>query len=221
MMVDTPEHEIIAILEEYGPLVRCIAKSACYSSVVIDIADLRQVGEFAVLKAIKSYDPCGGTTIKSYVSRVVRNEIYREAARFLGVFTVDHRVTSLAAKINKLHASGKSDEEIVDIINTNNNRNIDVEHIRDLRIAYSRRRQDPVAEDDAFYSPPAEENTIRELLQGVVYTKEEEFVLQERIMGDTSAKDVAHQLNVTLCHIYNLERAIKERIGKAIEGIIE
>jgi len=221
MMVDTPDQEIIDLLNEYSPIVRRIARSACYSSATIDLNDLHQIGDIAVIQAVKSYDPTCGTTIKSFVSRVVRNEIFHEAARFLGVFTVDHRVTSLASNVNKLYASGKDDEEIVDILSKSNNRKLDVEHVRDLRITYERRQHTCVEEDDAMEDYVAEEGTIRDILSDVIRNDTDKIILEERIMGDVSAKELAFRFNVTQGRFYDMENDLKERIKKAIEGATE
>src|SRR5690606_23814772 len=115
-MIDD-EQDTEEILNTYAPLVRRIAKSACYSSAAIDLTDLCQVGEIAVLRAIKAYDPSSGTNIRSFVAKIVRQDIYNEAARFLGVFTVDHRVTSLAAKVNQLSLAGHTDDHIAEVLN--------------------------------------------------------------------------------------------------------
>lgn len=93
----TEDQDVIAILNEYHYIVKSIVRLTCHSSAAIDVHDLYQIGDLAILEAVKSYDPSCGTTIKSFVGTVVRNAIFHEAGRFLGVFTVDHRVTSLAA----------------------------------------------------------------------------------------------------------------------------
>ena len=209
-----------SLLNEYRYIVRSIARSAIYSSATIDIADLRQVGEFAVLQAVKAYDPTCGTTIKSFVARVVRNEIFHEAARFLGVFTVDHRVTSLAAKVDKLHAKGHSDAEIAKMI-TSDSRNFDADHVRDLRIAYSRRQHSTLTDDNLPEEYSDEESTIQEILRGVVQDPTDQTILEERLLGDTSVKDVARSLNLKQYQVYDLENRLKDRIRKAIKGAIE
>lgn len=221
MMVDVPDEEAIELLNEYGPLVRRIARSACYSSASIDFADLCQVGDVAVLRAIKSYDPTYGTKIKSFVARIVRQDIYNEAAKFLGVFTVDHRVTSLAAKVNKLHAKGKSDDEIAAVLSESSHRNFDSEHVRDLRIAYSRRQHGELQADDALNDNITDENTIQELLQGVVNTHAESVILEQRFMGDATVKEVAADLQLSQRQVYDIENDLKDRIRKAIEGVTE
>lgn len=220
MMVDLPESEALALLQEYSPLVRRIARSACYSSASIDFADLCQVGDVAVLRAIKSYNPTYGTSIKSFVARIVRQDIYNEAARFLGVFTVDHRVTSLAAKVQKLSTKGKTDEEIATIISSGN-RKFDSEHVRDLRIAYSRRQHTELQHDDAFDDQTAEESTIQEILNAVTQNETEKSILTNRLLGDMSVRDIAELLNMTQKQVYDLEADIKGRIRKAIEDVIE
>ncbi|MCV0439764.1 MAG: sigma-70 family RNA polymerase sigma factor [Hydrogenophaga sp.] len=220
MMVDVPDAEAIELLNEYGPIVRRIARSACYSSATIDFADLCQVGDVAVLRAIKSYNPTYGTTIKSYVARIVRQDIYNEAARFLGVFTVDHRVTSLAAKVSKLHAKGKTDEQIAETLTTSN-RKFDAEHVRDLRITYSRRQHSDLQPDDAADEGIAEESTIQEILRGVVQNDTDVAILEQRLMGDASVKEVAADLKLSQRRVYELENDLKDRIRKAIEGVTE
>jgi len=221
MVDEISEEEVESLLDEYRPIVTRIARSAFYSSAAIDVNDLIRVGEFAVLQAVKAYDPTCGTTIRSFVSRVVRNEIFHEAARFLGVFTVDHRVTSLAAKVNKLHAKGQSDTEIAEVLNASGSRNFDADHVRDLRIAYSRRQHSALTDDDALEEYSAEENTIQELLRGVVQNPIEQTILDERILGDKSVKDVACILCLSQRQVYDLENQLKDRIRKAIEDVTE
>ena len=221
MMVDIPEGEAIELLNEYGPLVKRIARSACYSSASIDFADLCQVGEVAVLRAIKVYDPSFGTTIKSFVSRAVRQDIYNEAARFLGVFTVDHRVTSLAAKASKLHANGKTDEEIATILTESGSRRFDADHVRDLRIAYTRRQHIDLMPDDAMDNAGSEEDSIQELLRGIVESPAEQVILKKRIMGGASVKEIADELGLTVRQVYETEADLKKRIRQAIEGVTE
>ena len=221
MTNDLDDAQVVELLNQYGPIVKRIAKSACYSSATIDLQDLYQVGEIAVLHAVKSYDPSCGTTIKSFVSRVVRNRIFREAARFLGVFTVDHRVTSLAAKVNKLYAKGHSDEEISDILSGIGDRNFDSDHVRDLRIAYSRRQHIVIEDDDTADGYITKESTIQDLLLEVVQNDIEKTILDRRILGDASIKEVSAALGVTQKQLYDFENTFKERIRKAIEGITE
>jgi RNA polymerase sigma factor (sigma-70 family) len=218
MMADVPDAEAIELLNEYGPIVRRIARSACYSSATIDFADLCQVGDFAVLRAVKSYNPTYGTTIKSYVARIVRQDIYNEAARFLGVFTVDHRVTSLAAKVSKLHAKGKGDEEIARTLTESSHRKFDAEHVRDLRIAYSRRQHSNLHSDDAMDEGIAEESTIQELLRGIVRDSVEGMILEKRLMGDASVKEIAKILKLSQRRVYEIENDLKDRIRRAIEN---
>jgi RNA polymerase sigma factor (sigma-70 family) len=208
------------ILNEYGPLVRRIARSACYSSASIDFADLCQVGEVAVLRAIKAYNPTYGTNIRSFVARIVRQDIYNEAARFLGVFTVDHRVTSLAAKASKLHARGKTDEEIAKTLTESSGRRFDSEHVRDLRIAYSRRQHTDL-HDEVCDDEDIEESTIRAIVQGVLQNPTEVFIFENRLLKDRSVKEVASHLKLSQKQVYDLENNIKDRIRQAIEGVTE
>ena len=218
-MAETPE-DINALLDEYTPIVRRIARSACYCSAAIDMADLYQIGEIAVLRAIKAYDPSAGMNIKSFVARCVKQDIYNEAARFLGVFTVDHRVTSLAAKVHKLHSAGHTDQEIAVILNKTRNRNFDAEHVHDLRVAYHRRQQTPL-EDHLIQEDITEEKTIKELLDNIIHDNNDRVILEKRILGHESVKDVATILNLPQRRIYSLEHCLRNRIRIAIEDATE
>lgn len=213
--------DVNEILDEYAPLVRRIARSACHSSATIDFADLCQVGEIAVLRAIKAYDPSSGTNIRSFVSKVVRQDIYNEAARFLGVFTVDHRVTGFAAKVSKLAAKGHDDQQIAAILNQTSNRVFDADHVRDLRIAYNRRRHTTVNEDETFDREHADERTIKDILESVVHDDFERSVLKRRILGSEAVDVVASELCVSRRRVYQVEAELKDRIKKAIEGVTE
>lgn len=221
MMVDVPDAEAIELLNEYGPIVRRIARSACYSSASIDLADLCQVGDIAVLKAIKVYDPTQGTSIKSYVAKLVRQDIFNEAAKFLGVFTVDPRVTSLAAKVNKLHLKNKTDKEIAEILSESGHRNFCADHVKDLRITYDRRQHADLQPDDALDEGDAEESTIRGLLEEVIETDLEAVILEHRFMGDSSANEVSVMLRIPIGQLYMLENDLKSRIRMAIRGVTE
>lgn len=209
------------ILNEYASLVRHIARSACYSSTAIDFADLCQVGEMAVLRAIKSYDPSCGSNIRSFITRLVRQDIYNEAARFLGVFTVDRRVTSLASKVNKLCNSGKTDEEIASILSGSGERNFDALHVRDLRIAYSRRQQVAIESEELTDNNFADENTIKDLLDSVVKNNAERVILENRILKDATVADVSHLLNINQSRVYSIESSLKKRIKRAIKDITQ
>jgi len=210
--------DVEALLDEYSPIVNRIARSACFSSPTIDFGDLCQVGDLAVIRAVEAYDPSCGTNIRSFVSRCVRQDIYSEAARFLGVFTVDHRVTSLAAKVNRLHHQGKSDQEIVDELADTTTRSIDLDHIRDLRIAYSRRQHTVVSEEDCTdYSE--DEFTMNDLLDSVVKSDRDRIILSQRIMGDASIEDAAEMMGVSKKQAYALERTLKKKIRVAIEDV--
>ena len=219
MMVDVPDAEAIELLNEYGPNVRKIARSAHYSSASIDFADLCQVGDIAVLKAIKTYDPTQGTSIKSYVAKIVRQDVFNEAAKFLGVFTVDHRVTSLAAKVNRLYLKNKTDEEIAETLSNSGHRNFGADHVKDLRITYERRQHAELQPDDAFDEGDAEESTIRRLLEEVVKTDVEAVILEHRFMGDISATNVSVMLDISVRQLYILENDLKSRIRMAIRGV--
>ena len=217
----TDHKDVNEILDEYAPLVRRIARSACHSSATIDLADLCQVGEIAVLRAIKAYDPSSGTNIRSFVSKVVRQDIYNEAARFLGVFTVDHRVTGFAAKVSKLAAKGNTDQQIANILNQTSNRVFDADHVRDLRIAYTRRQQATVNEDETLDREYADECTIKDILESVVQNDLDRFILSMRILGSEPADEVARKLSISRRRVYLIETELKHRIRQAIEGVTE
>ena len=167
------------------------------------------------------YDPTQGTSIRSYVAKIVRQDVFNEAAKFLGVFTVDHRVTSLAAKVNKLHLNDKTDEEIAAILTKNCHRSFDADHIKDLRITYNRRQHSELQPDDALEEGDAKESTIMALLNDVIEGKVEEVILEQRLMGNATAGDVASRLDMHVGQLYKLENDLKDSIRQAIRGVIE
>lgn len=209
---------MVDVLEAYIPLINHIARSACFSSAAIDINDLYQIGRIAALRAIKEYDPSCGSNIKSFVSRLVKQEIYHEAGRFLGVFTVDHRTTNLASKVNRLANDGKSDEEIVDILSDRLKKTIDIQHVKDLRLAYSR-KQSSCIDEESIECHTSED--IQTILEEAAQTPQEKTILQDRILGNVSASIVAKRLSISVNNVYLIERNIKSKIKLAIENIIQ
>lgn len=220
MTKEYSDQETIDLLNQYSNVVRHVARSAYYSSAAIDLNDLYQVGELAVLQAVKSYDPSCGTSIKSFVSRVVRNAVFREAARFLGVFTVDHRVTNLATEANKLHNDGRADEEIAVILSDRKNRSLDAEHVRDLRIAYGRRQHSDI-NNDSLEECLAEESTILELVHSVAESELDHTLIDDRILGDMSIKELSRRLSMSQKRLYVLENILKDKIKQAIKDATE
>lgn len=210
------DDEAEEILKEYQDIVISIARSAYYSSSAIDFFDLCQIGNLAVLTAVRSYDPAAGSNIRSYVSRIVKREIYNEAGRFLGVFTVDHRLTRLAALTNTLRQQGCSDEEIAHRLSEKSGRNITTEHVVDLYTTYVHRFLSEVPEE-IEYEPYYAEDSISSILESVVNNDVDRLILGRRIMGDSTASDVAKELQITRKKVYELERVLRERIKHAIE----
>lgn len=202
-----------AVLDEYRDIVISIARSAVRSSPTIDVSDLCQVGELAVLRAVRTYNPAYGTKITSYVRRLVKQAVYNEAARFLGVFTVDHKTTEVAARVHRMAESGKTDTEIAIALSQHFSRDYDTDHVRDLRLAYSRRNLKPVSNDVC-----GEEDiqSIQELLSNIPKSNDEEFILQNHILGHMVADDVAQALDISRGHMYRLEKQLTERIEEAI-----
>jgi len=216
MMVDVSDDTVAQILEQYHPFVRYIAKRACCSSATLDINDLYQVGDMAVLRAVKAYDPSSGTNIKSFVTNSIRNAIFNEAARFLGVLTVDFRTTALASMASKLHEKGQSDEEIAVMLTNKYGRNFDADHARDLRITYSRRHYTQVQED---ITVDGIENdfSIRDLLDSVVRDETDRIILHRRILGGLSVEQIAAILHISRRAVSKKETRLKTRIKRALE----
>lgn len=221
-MTNISDTEAAELLSQYSTLVRRIAKSACYSSASIGFEDLCQVGNLAILKAAKLYNPTYGTSIKSFIAYIVRRDIYHEAARFLGIFTVDYRVTNLASRISKLFDMGKNDKEIAVIINKqNSHRHFDAAYVRDLRIAYNYRQQTDIKVDDLLEEDIAQETTIQEFLYNLVRNNVEHILLEKRLLGNASIKEVAELLHLSQRRVYSLENNFKDYIRQSIEGITE
>lgn len=216
MMVDIPDDTVAQILDQYHSLVRYIADRACYSSSVLDINDLYQVGEIAVLRAVKAYDPSSGKNIKSFVASAIRNAIFNEAARFLGVMTVDFRTTNQASYAAKMHEKGKSDQEIAAALTDKYGRNFDVDHARDLRIIYGRRQYTQVQED-LMIDDIENDVSIKDLLESVVKDKDDRVILDRRLLGGCSVEQVAAILHISKKAVAKKEACLKTRIKRALE----
>lgn len=216
MMVDVPDDAVAQVLDQYHPLVRYIAKRACHSSSALDINDLYQVGDMAVLRAVKAYDPSSGRSIKSFVANSIRNAIFNEAARFLGVLTVDFRTTNQASFAAKMHEKGKSDQEIAKALTEKYGRNFDVDHARDLRITYSRRQYTQVQEDITIEGIE-NDVSIKDLLDSVVKDNEDRVILDRRILGGCSVEQIAAILHISKKAVSKKEVCLKMRIKRALE----
>ena len=112
----------------------------------------------------------------------------------------------------------KTDEEIAVILTKNGHRSFDADHIKDLRITYNRRKHSELQSDDALEEGDAKESTIMTLLNDVIEGKTEEVILEQRLMGNTTAEDVASQLGIHVGQLYKLENDLKVRIRQAIRA---
>lgn len=211
VMQPIEDDNLIQLLNQYSGFVKTIANNAVKSSGVISREDLYQVGEMAVLRAAKSYDPACGSNIKSYIYSCVRRAIYNEAARFLGVFTVDHKVTELGAKITKLADSGLTYEEIANKLGKA------AESVKELHLAYSRRHTVSL---EFEIEVEADEPSVEEFLTLIRMTDNEKVILYDRILGDYSVQDVADKLSLSVKRVYSLESALRARIEHAIQNIV-
>jgi len=215
MMVETPEEEVVRLLSDYGNLIRGVARSAVKSSSVIGEDDLFQVGAMAALNAIRVYDPSCGTNIKAYVGQAARRAIYNEAACFLGVFTVDRRVTEVAARVNRMVARGKTDAEIAVELTESLKRRFDENHVRDLRLAYAGRNMSMDAENADLMD--TEMRSIEALLEDIPTNRMEKTILHEKILGGMNAQAVATLLDISRRKVYEVERDLTARIEHKIK----
>lgn len=220
-MFNEIDDNILQVLEEYRPLIQKIAKSAYHSSPTIDYTDLCQVGELATINAVRCYDPTRGSQFSSYVSRAIRISIYNEAARFLGVFTVDHRVTELAAKVMRLTERGKTDVEIVEYLNKKiKSRNFDLDHVRDLRLAYSRRQTYIISDDICESNSDDTTSSVEEILSSVIVDEVDEIVLRQKLLGNKTSEQTAELAGVSVRVVTRLEGQLRERIESAIKKAV-
>lgn len=210
------DEAVAQVLEQYHPFVRYIAKRACHSSAVLDMADLCQVGDMAVLRAVKAYDPSSGRNIKSFVTSSIRNAVFNEAARFLGVLTVDFRTTNLASLAYKLSKKGMSDSDIAVVLTDKYGRNFDADHARDLRIIYSRRNYQAI-ESNVTVDEIENDVTIKDLLESVVRDETDRLILNRRILGDCSIEQMAAILHISRKAFSKKETCLKNRIKRALE----
>jgi DNA-directed RNA polymerase specialized sigma subunit len=181
------------------------------SSTVVGKEDLYRVGEMAALEALRIYDASSGASRRSFVSKLVRQEMFREAARFCGVFTVDPRTTKMAARANKLHSENWPDKKIAKELSTAS-RTLDASHIKDLRIAYTYSAVAIFEECGSI----TRDIDVDVFLESVPMSNEERSICNDRILNNKNAKDVALDLNISISHLYNAEYALKERIKRAV-----
>jgi len=218
MTMTLNDEELLRTIEEYAGFIRKVAYTAITSSPTINVDDLCQIGNLAVLRAMRSYDPSCGRNIKSYICSCIRQDIYNEAARFLGVFTVDHRVTEMGAKVNRLVDDNKTDQEIAEILDERYpGKSWTESKVYDLRLAYSRRY--PVTPEIEPEEIP-ESLHIEQFLESIVQNDTDHKILRERILGDKSAQEVADELDLPIKKFYLLESSLKSRIQIAIQNIV-
>lgn len=202
------------VLNTYRPIIRGIARSTYRSSASIGLEDLYQVGEIAAFRALKAYDPSCGSNIKSFVICSIRREIYHEAAKFLGIFTIDHRVTSLAAKVNKLLIKGHSLESIAISLNKS------IDHIHDLHLIYKQNNHSSLMNDNLYADTDFDETIINGMLGGLIFNRIEKTILFDHILGPKSIKDIAEKHKISIACVYSTKIIIKDRIYKAMEKFV-
>ncbi len=150
----------------------------------------------------------------SYLKAVGRNP---EAAKFFGIFTVDHRIPNLSVKISKLHEQGYTDVEIAKKLSTSE-RTFDPSYIRDVRIAHGRRHYYLVAENQSLIEDSYnDQDSIEQFLCTVASNDNEDFILKNRVLGDMSKQDVSIHLKISIEKVDHIENILKNRIKKSIE----
>lgn len=196
-------------LESYLPIVKSVAASTHCSSNAIDFDDLCQVGLMAALRASERYKEDLGMSLESFIFKLVKQDIYRESGRFLKVFTVDSRTTRLAAKAHALEKTDKSTLEI------SQECDIDCKKVKNLLYAYNLKRQHDIPEDtgdDCFADV-----IVNDILESVIYDSQEEYIMNHRITGNLSVREVSKELDISIPAVYDIEKSLRERIYKAIQ----
>ena len=173
---------MLNVLDSYRPLIENIISSTVTSSAVLDHSDLLQIGNIAALNAIKKYDPSYGCNIRSFVRRAVKNSIYNEAARFIGVFTVDHRVTALASKQYKLGLKN------------------DIYHNFDVLT------EDYSVDNDVSFG------SIDDILERVIVNVLDRDIIYGHILGDKNIKFLCRKYKMSKTSMYRKIEEVKQRI---------
>jgi RNA polymerase sigma factor (sigma-70 family) len=209
------------IVRQWRPLITKLATLTYISSPAIDFDDLMRVGEFAVVRAVRTFDPSQGTKISSYINRLVRNAIFNEAGTFCGLFTVSHNITSLASKAHRLAQEGKTNEETAKILSENKSRKIDAEAVHDLRNMYERR----LGKSHVYHETSADggfdiETRVAQVLESVPRNDQERIIVKNRIVGKESIEGLAEQLNISPSQARRVERILIARIEDAIREIM-
>lgn len=186
----------------FDKIIKHIAKSAYRSSNVLDLEDLYQIGYLAVERALKTYNSALGD-MSNYVTKIIKQDIYKESAKFIGVFTVDHRTTHLAAKVNDLYNKNYSIEKIASLLKIKEKL---VERLlclykHNISIEYNNLTCEDV-DYDSFIS----------YLKENIVSYEEKMFLKNRILGNMSIKEIAEILDIELYKAYQIESILKEYV---------
>ena len=108
------EREVAAtLIERYSRYIRKIASSVCKinNKRVLCKKDLYQAGAMGLFLAIKNNNDLQNIT-PAYIIKCIRNEMYREANRFQGVFLINNQIRKILNLIAQARKRGMDDATI-------------------------------------------------------------------------------------------------------------
>jgi len=196
-------------IQELEPIIKRIANKTHHISPVISKEDLEQVGRLSAFKALRSFDPTKGKSIKSYIYKCVQRAIYEEASSFYGPYRLPHRILRLCSKINTLAGVEASGEEISSILNAEKSpiKKTTPDTVRKLKVLYRGVASDSdclCSNDDHFL----QEITVSELERNILYY---------RYIHNYSLKETSQILGISIGRLRGLEAILKGRIRDLYE----
>lgn len=184
----------MSCLQDYYKLIKSVAHTACYKSNVIDVNDLYQVGLMATLRALNKFDPSKNTNKESFIKKAVQRAIYNEAARFMGVFTVDHRTTKSAVRACKTYNNSENSKQ--------------------LKFLYEHKS---FSIDDNERSYESDNVIINDILGSIINDTIDLDLIKYHILGNLSIQELAIRHNVSKSFLYKknveLRKRISDRLG--------
>lgn len=204
------EEDVIA---KWRPLINRCANTAAISSSVIDTDDLVSVGEMAAVRALRTYNSAAGAKLSSYVYTLVKQAIYNEAARFLGVFTVSHYISGLASSVCRMHDSGLTDKEIASKLTSSRGRTISAALVKSMRIAFKNRNASPYIDRGIIDESPR----VAVILQEVLHLKKDREIFLSRVIAGESVSSIAARMGIS----ESLVRSTENYVSILVENKIK
>lgn len=194
---------------EFKPIIENVARDTYFSSPVLSLSDLEQVGYLSAFKALKTFRLDKGPKIKSYVYKCVQRAIQEEASNFYGPYRLPHRILRLLVKINKLYIKGCSDYEISQILNKEKSpiKKMTPDLVKQMRLIFRGTQKDisPLLTDEI---PKLAELSLTDLERKVIYY---------RFLNNLPKKDTSALLGLNKKNLNIIEDDLRAKLKEFYE----